>query len=140
MELDSLFHGPDWAPAEKDVFRERIERAIASDAWVVDGNYLGQVGTLVLYRADLIVWLDLPLRTSLWRISWRSVDRILRRRVLWAGNRETWRGAFWGRDSLLYWTITSHLARKKRWPDLLAPLNVVRLRSQREVDEWLAAL
>jgi hypothetical protein len=56
---------------------------------VVDGNYRAVVPDLVWARADTVVWLDLPRRTVLRRVTWRSLRRVVRREELWNGNRET---------------------------------------------------
>lgn len=94
-ELDALNHGPAWAEATPEELRARVEPLVAGDAWVIDGTYRGKLGDLVLHRADVVVWLDLPLRIWLPRLLRRTVRRIVRREELWNGNRETWRGAFW---------------------------------------------
>jgi adenylate kinase family enzyme len=138
VELDALFHGPGWTEPPPDVFRRRVEEAIAGDGWVVDGNYQGKIGDLVLSRADTIVWLDLPLRVALRRLWGRTRRRIRTREQLWGANRESWRGAFWGGESLFVWTIRHHRRRRRVWPGRLAGRNVVRLRSAAEVDAWLA--
>ena len=70
VELDALLWGPNWTRAQRDEFRARVEDAISRRCWVADGNYTGKLGDLVLERADLVVWLDLPLPTiapRLWR-------------------------------------------------------------------------
>jgi hypothetical protein len=58
------------------------------------------------------------------------------------GNRQTWRMAFFQRESLVSYAITSHFRRQKLYPQRFAEfpdVNVVRLRSPRAVREWLAA-
>lgn len=144
VELDALHHGPDWAEPELEDFRRRVSEAISGEGWVVDGNYMHKLDNLVLERTDTIVWLDLPLRTSLRRLWRRTTTRIRDDVELWSGNKESWRGAFWGRESLFAWTVRSHIARKRSLPPRLgspqlARVRVVRLRSQREVERWLAA-
>jgi hypothetical protein len=112
------------------------------DGWVVDGNYYGKLGDFVLERADTVVWLDLPLRTSLIRLWHRTLYRIRNDVELWNGNRDSWRGAFWGRESLFLFTIRVHNARRSRWPARFARLpnlDVVRLRTPRDVDAFLAS-
>jgi adenylate kinase family enzyme len=145
VELDALFHGPGWIQPDPEEFARRILSAIDGlDGWVVDGNYQGHVGGLVLERAELLVWLDLPLATSLRRLVPRTFRRVRSREDLWgSGNRETLRGAFFGRDSLFGWTIGSHRRRRREWPERFTRypnLEVLRLRSPREVERWLATV
>jgi hypothetical protein len=118
--------------------RARVEPELARDGWVIDGNYHGKIGTVVLERADVVVWLDPPLRTIMRRLWRRTVDRIRAGDELWStGNRETWRGAFLHRDSLFVWALKMHVRRRRAWPKRLARFNLVRLRSPREANEWL---
>src|ERR671937_2952145 len=69
VELDALYHGPGWAETPPEEFRRRVAAAMDGDGWVVDGNYESKLGDLVLRRADTVVWLDLPLRVALTRVS-----------------------------------------------------------------------
>jgi hypothetical protein len=70
----------------------------------------------------------------------RTAQRIRDDVELWAGNRETWRGVLWGRDSLLWWTLRAHFRHKREWPARFAgDPRVVRLRSARDAREWLDA-
>jgi adenylate kinase family enzyme len=145
VELDALFHGPGWTSPPKDEFQRRVAETLdALDGWVADGNYSGYLGPLVLQRAELRVWLDLPLSVCLQRIWTRTWRRIRTREELWESeNRETLRGAFFARDSLFLWTLKAHFRHRRDWPARFAAqphLEVVRLRTQREVERWLAAL
>jgi adenylate kinase family enzyme len=143
VELDALHHGPNWTEATADELREALAREIDDvDGWVVDGNYFGKLGDFVLERADTVVWLDLPLRTSLVRLWHRTLYRIRNDVELWNGNRDSWRGAFWGRESLFWWTIRHHDRRGRRGSARFAKipnLMVVRLQSPAEVDAFLAS-
>jgi adenylate kinase family enzyme len=137
VELDALHHGPNWAEAPRDEFRARVSDAIAGDGWVVDGSYQGKLDDLVLKRADLVVWLDLPMWTILGRLWRRTLHRIRNGVELWNGNRETWRSAFVSKDSLFVWVLKTHRSRRRRYAERLARFNVVRLRSQDEAESWL---
>jgi adenylate kinase family enzyme len=137
VELDALVHGPGWAETPDDELRARLEPLLARDAWVVDGSYGRKLGTLVLDAADTVVWLDLPVRVWLPRLLRRTLRRLATREELWNGNRETVRGAFLGRESLLVWALRSHLRRRRTYPLELAPYRVVRLRTPAEVRRWL---
>jgi adenylate kinase family enzyme len=140
IELDALFWKPGWVMPSAEEFRPIVEAALDRNGWVVDGNYRTRLGTLVLDQADLVVWLDLPLRTKLWRIFRRTVRRVRTREVLWETNVDTWRGAFLSRDSLFLWLLKTHYANRRTLPQLLAGYPHVRLRSQREVARFAATV
>ena len=140
VELDALHHGPDWYQPTAEEFRARVLEAIAElpNGWVIDGNYESKLGGLVLDTADEIVWLDPPLRVALRRLWRRTVTRIRDDVELWSGNRESWRGGFWGRESLFAWTLRSWVRHRRRWPRKFAgDPRFVRLRSAEEAGRWL---
>jgi len=60
VELDELYHGPGWTPADPDMFHARVRLATAEPAWVIDGNYTSIVGHILRDRAGLVIALDLP--------------------------------------------------------------------------------
>jgi adenylate kinase family enzyme len=138
VELDALHWGANWSEPSAEEFRARVEGALAADGWVADGGYHGKLGDFVLEQANLIVWLDPPLPTILGRLGARTARRIQGREELWGGNRETWRGALFSRDSLFLWALKTHRPRRKRYEERLARFNVVRLRSAAETEAWLA--
>lgn len=140
VELDALHWGPSWTPCPADEFRERVKRALSPEGWVADGSYHGKLGDSVLENADLVVWLDLPFRVVAGRVSARTLRRIRNREELWGGNRETWREAFFSRDSLFVWIVTTHRSRRRRYLERLGRYEFVRLRSQAEIDAWLGSL
>ena len=89
-------------------------------------------------RDGLSVWLDLPLPLKLRRLWRRTIVRIRDDVELWSGNRESWRGAFWGRDSLFWWMLKTHFRHRRTWPERHGgDPRFVRLRSVREAREWL---
>jgi adenylate kinase family enzyme len=144
IQLDALNWGPNWTPAEVETFRDRVRDAVAADSWVCDGNY-SAVRPIVLDRADAVVWLDLPLRTCLWRVIRRTARRARTREDLWgSGNRESVRKQV-GRDSLIWWVISTHRRRRRDYEARFADpatthLELHRFRSSAEADAWLAAL
>jgi adenylate kinase family enzyme len=143
VELDALHHGRNWTEATAEELRARVEAAIgaAPDGWVIDGNYRSKLDDVVLAQADTLVWLELPLRVSLMRATRRSLRRIQMSEDLWHGNRESFRGLLGVRYGLLSWAIQSHRKHKRQIPDAAAHyphLRLVHLRTQREVDAFLA--
>jgi adenylate kinase family enzyme len=144
VELDALHHDAGWQEAPAEVLRARVEAALdgAQEGWVVDGNYHGKIGTYVQERADTVVVLDLPHRTALRRVLWRTLRRSVTREELWNGNRESLRLAF-SRDSIVWWVVRQHGKYMTKWQPRLAPLThleIVRLRSSHEVREWLQSI
>jgi adenylate kinase family enzyme len=138
VELDALVHGPQWTETPDDELRALLEPIVASDGWVIDGTYFHKVGHLVVDGADLVVWLDLPVRVWLPRLVRRTFAR--RGEELWNGNRETLRTSFLGRESLVVWALRSHVRRRREWPSELAHLAVLRLRSQTDVDRFVSSV
>jgi adenylate kinase family enzyme len=138
VELDALHWGPKWTAATAGELRDRVQAALDdSRGWVVDGNYEAKLGTVVLDRGDLIVWLDLPLRQKLGRLVVRTARRWARSEELWNGNRETLKG-MWGVDSLFSWAVRTHFRHRTSLPQQLDGRAVVRLRTAREAAEWMA--
>ena len=146
MVISETMHWePNWTSAADDVFRARVRQATAGERWVVDGNYT-RVRDIVYERLQMLVWLDYPLGVSLRRLTRRGLQRILTREDLWeSGNRESFRGQFLSRDSLYVWAIKTHGKKRKRYQAFLADpqyahITVVRLRSPRATEAWLAEL
>jgi adenylate kinase family enzyme len=140
LELDAINHGPNWTEASGEELQSRVREFMAGapDGWVIDGNYEWKLGDLVLEAADRIVWLDPPLRVALRRLWQRTSTRIRHGVELWSGNRETWRGAFVGWNSLFVWTLRSWIRHRREWPRKFAgDPRVVRLRSVGEARRWL---
>ena len=112
---------------------------------MIDSIYGFRLGAMIPEAADTIVWLDLPLRTMLFRLTRRTALRYLRRTELWNGNRETLRGLFWGRESLLGWSVRQHRLYARSLPELFASpecagKRILRLRSAKSVRAWLATV
>ena len=140
VELDALVHGPNWAETPDDLLRAQVEPIVASDGWVIDGTYQRKLGDLVLAAADLILWLDLPVRIWLLRLARRTWRRLRGREALWNENRESIAAAVLGWNSLFVFALRTHFMRRRHWPRELAVYPVVRLRTSAEVRQLLAGL
>ena len=138
IEIDAFQHGPDWAAVPPDEMRARLAPLLAAERWVIDG-FVTQLGTVVEDTADSVVWLDLPVRVWLPRLALRSARRLLFREVLWNGNRETLRGVFVDKDSVFRHAFRAYFVRRRDIPARLAPYRVVRLRSVRDVETFVAS-
>lgn len=144
VELDAFNHEAEWTEAPHEVFRERVEAALAASpgGWVVDGNYRSRLGSRVLEQADTVVFLDPPFRVALWRVLRRTAFRVLRRVELWNGNRETLRNTF-SRRSIVWWVITTHARYAEQIPARIGAAGhetFVHLRSGRDTRRWLQSI
>lgn len=120
LDLDALFWGPNWTPVPTSDFHARVRESLTADAWIADGNYGGEVAEMMVKRAELIIWLDLPLRVCLPRLVRRSIRRAATRQELFAGNRESFRHLV-SRDSILRWGPAHHHRHRRRWAEQLSP-------------------
>ena len=144
LELDSVYHQPGWVPLPREEFRRRVSEAVAGERWVIDGNYTSNVKDLVWARADTVVWLDLPKRTVMRRIIWRSFQRAARRAELWNGNRERWQNLFSvdKEQSVIAWAWQTHAATRAKLEAAMADpanakLHFVRLKNPADVRRFL---
>lgn len=145
LELDSVFHQPDWGELPTEEFRATIDAFTAGDGWVVDGNY-SKIRDIVCARADTVVWLDLGRLTVLRAVVGRTLRRVVRREELWNGNRERWSNlaSLDPHRSIIVWAWTRHPVYRARFAaemvdTTLAHLPWVRLRTRREVAAFLAS-
>jgi adenylate kinase family enzyme len=141
IELDALNHLPGWQEASEEDFRRSVDDATSGDGWIADGSYYNRLGPSLFERADVVVWLDQPVPLVMTRLVRRAIGDIRTQRDLFNGNRQTWRYAFWGWDSLVFFALRMAFSRRRVWARLFAELdvNVARLRSPREVEAFFRA-
>lgn len=144
LELDAVFWGPNWSECPTAEFREVVRKRVASQQWVVDGNY-GKVRDILLSRATDAVWLNYSFPVVLWRALSRTCRRIVSAEELFGGNRETFRKSFLSRESILWWVIRSHRGRKRLYSELFtvgagAGVRLTELRRPREADDLIARI
>ena len=138
VDLDDLHWRPGWTEAPLTAFRTAVALSTQRPRWVVVGNY-AKVRDLVWPRAQLVVWLDLPLLTVLGRTTSRGLRQWWTREPICNGNRQTLRYIFLGGEALLPYTLRTCHARRREWPALLAShqhLTVHRLRNNSQVAQW----
>jgi len=146
IELDSIHHLENWTPIERNKMRQIVRDRIQAERWVVDGNYGSFVRDLVFASADTIVWLDLPRRTVMQRITRRTLGRMITRRELWNGNKERFANLFKTEpeENIILWAWTQHHDYHEKYLEAMneaAPhADWVQLTSPRDVANWLARL
>jgi adenylate kinase family enzyme len=137
VEIDALFHGPDWTPRE--AFELDVATFIERPSWVTEWTY-GLVRDRVADRADLVIWLDLPRHMVMRQVIERTLRRRCQREVLWNGNIEPpIHRIVLDKDHIVRWAWKTHhqtAVRIDRLIERRPELNVVRLRSRSEVNQW----
>jgi adenylate kinase family enzyme len=148
VELDAFMHQPGWVPRPDDEFMNDVEQATTPGAWVVDGNYRRfVVDGPVWKRADTVVWLDLPRRTVMRQLIFRTFRRAVTRERLWNGNREPLSNllSLDPDKSIIVWAWVKHHEFVQRYGDAMADprwggITFVRLRSHAEARLWLESI
>lgn len=120
LEMDQLFHGPNWTEPEEEVFRERIAGAITGDRWVLDGNYHSKTFDLKWERATAIVWVNTPFVRNIWQSTSRAIQRAWTQEELWpgTGNRETFRKSFLSHQSIILWALSNYRRVQRRYSSI----------------------
>ncbi len=62
--LDMLYWNADRTTVEKEVFYEQLQTVLATDAWIIDGNYGGTM-EMRLALCDTVFFLDYPTEVCL---------------------------------------------------------------------------
>ncbi|MBY8860734.1 hypothetical protein K7711_29970 [Nocardia sp. CA2R105] len=147
IELDAIHHQPGWIPMPENEFRAAVAEQITGRAWVADGNYNGKLGDLLWRSADTVIWFDLPRTLVLRQTVLRTLGRVLTRRTLWNGNRESWRDliSLDPQRSIIVWSWKSHPTNRIRCEaaqddPAYRHIEFVRIRSHRDADAFLADL
>ncbi len=140
-EADAQTWQPGWVQRPDPEQRRRIAAVCAADSWILDSAY-GSWSDVVLARAQLVVALDYPRWLSLGRLLRRTVDRTLRQTRVCNGNVESWARTF-SADSIVRWHFQSFAnkrARLEAWEADQAGPPVLRLRSPRATERWVATV
>ncbi|WP_298210058.1 hypothetical protein [Ferrimicrobium sp.] len=141
IELDSLFHGPNWSV--RTTFEAEVDEFISQDRWVLEWQY-DQVRQRLAARADLLVWLDYPLVVVMKRVIWRTVRRGVTHEPLWNGNVEP---PLWtimtNREHIIRWAWQTRASYPGRIRQLLTDhpdLSVLRITDPRDTERVLEVL
>jgi adenylate kinase family enzyme len=142
LELDALHWSENWTPNSTAKFVDSVALATQGTHWVVDGNY-SAVRHVVWPRASHVVWLNFGRSVVFPRIVWRSVKRALFKQTLWHGNTESFRTAFFSRQSILLWSFSTFSKNRVKYSALrndpaYSHLHWVELTSPDQAKQFLA--
>lgn len=111
--------------------REKTLEAIAGDSWVSDGLY-ARVQPEIAERADVVIFLDIPLWKRLYSHAKRALKPFMRHKEL----------SWWDELKFFREIVRRTYSRKAKYQAILERFadKVVILRSWKEVDDYLARL
>jgi adenylate kinase family enzyme len=146
IELDAIYHQPNWTPLSEEDFRGRIAEVVTGDGWVADGNY-SKVRDLVWGAADTVVVLAYSRALVTRRVVERTFGRMWRRQELWNGNRERWRNllSLNPERNIILWSWHTYNKNHQRYLEAVSDPEFAHLKFHRfvhpqEADEFLATL
>lgn len=137
VHLDQLFWRDNWTSISAGEFDVLLQTELTKDAWIIDGNF-SRTLEMRLARADTVLWLDYPLRTSLFGAMKRVFSNYGKVRPDMAPNcpeRFNW--------PFVRSILTFRKRTGKKMESLLVPrpgLEIVRLRSRKQARVFLDTL
>ena len=144
VELEDLCWQSKWTELTDDEFFPKVQKALSSDSWVLDGTY-PRTRHIKWERVQMVVYLDLPLHIIFYRVLRRTLIYIFKGKVLWAGNRETFWRAFFTRDSIILWSLTTFFKNRKDYLIIsnnseYSHIKFIRLCSKKEIGNFIEQL
>jgi adenylate kinase family enzyme len=114
IDLDDLHFLPNWEVKESVEFICDVNSTIDQyDEWIVSGSYQTKMKDSVWPKANIIIWLDLPLLTILGRYFRRTFRRVMFKEKCCGENYETL-GHVLFKDNMLLHIFKTYWNRKRR--------------------------
>lgn len=144
VEMDSLFWGENWTQPTQKEFLPIVNEALRGETWVIDGNY-SFTRHIIWEKVDSVIFLDYPKFIAIWRVTIRSIRRIITKEKIWGKNYESFKGAFFGKNSLIKWLLTTYNRRRRQYYDFIESdefvyINFVIFKNPRQTNKWLRGL
>lgn len=117
QSLDELHFNPGWQPKPEEEFFANIDRVVAEDRWILDGNY-NRAQHRIRPRVTSMIWLNYPFVTNFRQLFRRTMARAWTGEELYNGCHESFRQSFFSRESILLWLCTSFRRNRIRYGEL----------------------
>lgn len=144
IELDNLLWLDDWQESPNEALFLKLKIAIeqAATGWTIDGLYTRTV-PMIMEEVDTVIWLDYPFHINLYRLTKRTLGRVISRKKLWenSNNRESLK-LMLSRESIFIWLIKSYPQNRKKYSDLMQNpayqhIHFIRLTSPQQTARFL---
>lgn len=109
FDLDEFYWLPHWEKRNEDEFVLLVKKATSNDTWIICGNQ-SKYRSIFWPKADLIIWLDLPLSVLIWRVFKRGICQWVSKETICNGNKQTFSQLYF---LLFHWVIKTYPKRKK---------------------------
>ena len=140
LDVDDIYWLPGWIKAEDSIIREKLKRHLSQEEWIVTGNATTLSRELIWPNIDVLVWLDFPLRTLLWRGFKRGIHCLIFSKEICNGNFETLE-RFLGKKSILLWIYSTFNRRKQEYEKIFLtkpyPCKYIRIKTNKDLYELM---
>lgn len=141
VEIDALYHGPNWTPRPE--FVSEVQEFAGESSWVTEWQY-AQARGILADRATVAVWLDYPRHLVMSRVIRRTLQRRFQRQVLWNGNVEPplWT-IFTDKTHIVRWSwqgIKKYQTKSLELAKSRPELPIIRCRHPRDAESLLTVL
>ena len=72
IHLDKYYWKPNWIETDPHEWDIILQKLLLKDCWIMDGNYINSLPERIKH-AGHVIYLDIPLYKSLWRIILRMI-------------------------------------------------------------------
>ncbi len=137
--LDTYFWKPGWIEASSDEFFGSQSNLVEKEKWIIEGNYTKTIHIREL-SCDTVIYLELPLRTCLYRVVKRFLTNIGHTRPdMTIGCKEKLDWKF------IKFIISTYFARKEMMKERLKTYKtmgkkVIILKTKEEIDSFITKL
>jgi hypothetical protein len=143
VHLDDLYWGPGWTRPDPAAWEGTLRRTAHADEWIIDGNHFSSLEVRIA-RADLAIFLDLPMPRALASVVWRDVRRLFSPQDLPARVRDASPNAPTSPGHISFWAQVIRFNRTTR-PRMLAMIRrsgvpFIHLKSRSEARRIVASL
>lgn len=143
IEMDKIFWEPNWQQPSNEKFFKDLENALNPDKWVLDGNYTRTI-PIKWKSVETIIWLDYSFSRTIFQSVKRALQRSISKEEFWegTGNTESFRRSFFSKDSIIWWSITTHSKVKEKYQNYLTNPNYshiqfITLKNHKDADAFL---
>ena len=144
IELDNLLWLDDWQESADDALFCKLKSNMeaAPTGWVIDNLYTRSI-EMIWTQVDTVIWLDYSFSLNLYRLTKRTLSRVLSQQPLWenSNNRENWKMML-SRKSIFLWMFQKYPQNKQRYVAMMQDskyqhIQFIRLTSPKQTEAFL---